>query len=81
MKIYRRVSKKNYLHGKRTYAYERFYVPVPKRFHNLIKAFLGRELKVRVEPEGDSIIVKIQAVSRPKQPLNTKISGSEAFKP
>ncbi|MBS7615538.1 hypothetical protein KEJ18_07430 [Candidatus Bathyarchaeota archaeon] len=68
MKIYRRVSKKSYLHGKRVYSYERFYVPVPKRFHNIIKAFLSRELKVKVEPEGEGFIVRVQAVPRPKQP-------------
>ncbi|MBS7657427.1 hypothetical protein KEJ33_05840 [Candidatus Bathyarchaeota archaeon] len=74
MKIYRRVSKKNYLHGKRTYAYERFYVPVPKRFHNLIKAFLGKELKVKVELAAEGFTVRVQAVSRSKQALETQNS-------
>ena len=31
------VSKKKYLHGKRVYEYERFYVPVPKRFQQIVK--------------------------------------------
>jgi len=35
MGLYHRVVKKDYLHGKAIYCYERFYVPIPKEYHIL----------------------------------------------
>jgi len=50
LRIYRRVSKKKYLHGKRVYEYEMFYVPVPKRFQQIMKPFANHDVKVKAEP-------------------------------
>jgi len=66
LRIYRRVSRKNYLHGKAIYEYERFYVPVPKLFQHIVEPFVGKDLKVKVEPDQDGFVVKITLPSRPK---------------
>ena len=65
MRIYRHVSKKKYLHGKRTYKYERFYVPVPKRFQQIVKPFVDQDIKIKVEPEAEGFVMRIQVRSRP----------------
>jgi hypothetical protein len=69
-RIYHRVSKKKYLHGKRVYEYERFYVPVPKRFQHLVKPFARRDLKVKVEQETEGFVMKVQV--RPSQKQTKK---------
>jgi hypothetical protein len=69
-RIYRRVSRKKYLHGKRVYEYERFYVPVPKRFQHLVKPFARRDLKVKVEQETEGFVMKVQV--RPSQKQTKK---------
>jgi len=51
LRIFRRTSKKNYLHGKAVYKYEQLYITVPKRFQNIMKPFVGQDIKVKVEPE------------------------------
>jgi hypothetical protein len=68
LRIYRRISKKKYLHGKKVYEYERFYVPVPKRFQQIVKPFVSQDIKVKVEPETEGFIVKVQVFSRPQRP-------------
>ena len=50
MRIFRCISKKNYLHGKAVYKYERLYITVPKRFQNIVKPFVGQD-KVKIELE------------------------------
>ena len=49
VRIERKVSKRRYLDGKHTYTYERFYVPIPKQFHDKIEPFLNKKLKVAVK--------------------------------
>jgi len=60
LRIYRRISKKNYLHGKAIYEYERFYIPIPKKFQKIVKPFVGQDLRVKVEQEKDGFVVKVQ---------------------
>jgi len=59
-RIYRCVSKKNYLHGKAVYQYERFYVPVPKHHHHIARAFIGKDLEVEVKKEGDGFVLHVR---------------------
>ena len=59
-RIYRCVSKKNYLHGKAVYQYERFYVPVPKQYHHIARAFIGKDLEVEVKKEGDGFVLHVR---------------------
>jgi len=65
LRIYRRVSKKNYLHGKRVYEYERYYVPVPKRFQQYVKPFVNQDVRVKVEPEKEGFTVRVQTRNKP----------------
>ncbi|MFB0501437.1 MAG: hypothetical protein ACETVP_03115 [Candidatus Bathyarchaeia archaeon] len=55
IRIERKVSKRRYLDGKRTYTYERFYVPIPKQFHDKIEPFLNKNLKLEVKPANGSL--------------------------
>ena len=74
MRIYHRVSRKKYLHGKRVYEYERFYVPVPKRFQQYVKPFANQDVKVRVEPEKEGFIIRVQ--TRSKSNFSSRNQGS-----
>jgi len=64
LRIYRRVSKKDYLHGKRVYEYERLYIPIPKRYTHLLKIFIGKNLKVEVEQNQEGFNVRGKLVNR-----------------
>ena len=57
VRIYRRMCRKRYLGSKRVYRYERLYVPVPARFHEVVRPFLGRDLRVEVKSEGGLLLV------------------------
>ncbi len=54
-KIMRKLSKKTYCHGKNVYVYERFYIPVPKRFHERIKPFLDKRVRIEVKLENGAL--------------------------
>ncbi len=64
MRIYRRVSKKKY-HNKALYEYERFFVPVPKRYHDFVRPFTGKDVKVKVESVENGFVLKVQLRSPP----------------
>ena len=51
IKIYRRLEKKRYLRGKYTYEYERIYVPIPSRLHDIVRPFLNKRLKNTMHSE------------------------------
>ena len=56
MRLYRQVSRKRY-YGY-VYEYERFYLPIPKRYNNIVKTFVGVELKVEVKEVKEGFIVE-----------------------
>jgi hypothetical protein len=58
-------SKKKYLNGKRVYEYERLYIPIPKRYLQILKPFIGKNVKVKVEPETEGFVIRIQVRLRP----------------
>ena len=69
MKLSIRVLKQHY-HGKGFYEYEQVAVPVPIKFHGVIKPFLDRDLEVSVQvlpppDEGFMIILKPKKSSKP----------------
>jgi hypothetical protein len=72
VRIHRWVSRKKYLHDKAAYEYERFCVPVPKRFQDIVKPFAGREVKIKIEPHEAGFTVKVCLSSHPKNPLSAK---------
>ena len=75
VRIQRKVSKRRYLHGKQTYTYERFYVTIPKEFHDKVEPFLNKNLKVEVIPKKDGLEIRCtprENVSAPrKHPAKT----------
>lgn len=63
----RKLSRKKYCHGKNVYTYERFYMPIPKKFHDKIKPFLNRSLGIEVKLMNGSF----EIVCRPRENLPT----------
>lgn len=51
------MCRKRYLGSKRVYRYERLYVPVPARFREVVRPFLGRNLRVEVKSERGMLLV------------------------
>ena len=59
VKIYRRVCKRRYF-SKAVYVYERFFVEVPRRFHELVRPFLDEELKVEVKADSEKLVIVLR---------------------
>jgi len=57
IKIYCRLAKKRYLQGKYVYEHERIYVPIPSRFHKIIRPFLNQRLKIEITNKNNSLII------------------------
>ena len=53
IRIYWRLAKKRYLRGKHTYEYERIYVPIPSRLHDIVRPFLNQRLKNTIHSESN----------------------------
>jgi hypothetical protein len=58
-KLYHRVGKKRYFEGKRTYEYERIYVPIPSSLHEIIKPFLDQRLKITIANQKNGIVISL----------------------
>ena len=61
IKIYRRLAKKRYLRGKHTYEYERIYVPIPSRSHDIVRPFLNQHLKISITSKKDGSTITTRA--------------------
>mgnify|MGYP001028991713 CR=1 FL=1 len=59
VKIQRKIHKRLYLKGKGTYKYERLYLPIPKRFNELLKPYLNQKLNIEVKNEGDKSTITL----------------------
>ena len=57
VKISRRVSRKRHL-GKEK-EYERFSLVIPKRFHDVVESFLGRDLSVDVKRRRNMLTITL----------------------
>ena len=62
IKIYRTLAKKRYLGGKHTYEYERIYVPVPSRLHDIVRPFLNQRLKISITRQNDRLVITLHPV-------------------
>ncbi len=49
MRIVRKLSRKRF-YGKACYEYERFFIPIPAKTCEIVRPWVGRDLKVQVEP-------------------------------
>jgi len=65
VKIRRRVSRMRYF-SKACYEYERFFIEIQKRFHDTLKPFLEKDLKMNVMEKGDKLIIEL-SLERPLQ--------------
>ena len=61
IKIYLRMTKKRYLRGKHTYEYERIYVPIPSRLHDIVRPFLNQRLKISITHQNDGPTITARA--------------------
>ena len=69
MRIYHRVLKQQY-HKKGFYEYETVAVPIPKKYNELVKPFLGKNLEISVSvlpppQEGFTVFLKSKKSSNP----------------
>jgi hypothetical protein len=62
VRIQHRVSKKRYLNSKRTYEYERMSLDIPKKFHEILKPFLEKQLNIDVRRENDAAVISLSPV-------------------
>lgn len=71
VKIQTRVSKRNYLKAKRTYEYGRMSLDIPKKFHEVLKPFLEKQLKIEVKLENDVAVISLSPVKTFRHAENT----------
>ncbi|MGD0495571.1 MAG: hypothetical protein ABSB28_05970 [Candidatus Bathyarchaeia archaeon] len=71
VRIQRRVSKRHYLRAKRTYEYGRMSLDIPKKFHEVLKPFLEKELNVDVKLENDVAVISLSPVKTFRHAENT----------
>ena len=58
LRLVRKISRKR-LYGTVCYEYERFLIPVPSRDRDVVRPWLGRDLKVFIEPLGEGFAVLV----------------------
>ena len=63
VKIQRKIHKRLYLKGKGTYKYERLYLPIPKRFNELLKPYLNQKLNTEVKNEGYRLTITLSKMT------------------
>jgi len=71
VRIQYRVSKKRYLNSKRTYEYGRMSLDIPKKFHEALKPFLEKDLKIEVKLENDVAVISLSPVKTFRHAENT----------
>ncbi len=59
VKIQKRVVKKHY-YGKAKYKYPVYSLTIPKRYHELLQAFLDEDLEVNVENTMDTLTITLK---------------------
>ena len=64
VKIRRRVSRKRY-YNKACYEYERFFIELQKRFHDTLKPFLEKDLKMNLIEEGNKLMHACERDAKP----------------
>jgi hypothetical protein len=72
VKIHHWVSRKKYLRNKAAYGYERFCVPVPKQFQNIVRSFASKDVKIKIEPQEDGFTMQVHLSFRPKTSKDMK---------
>jgi len=81
IKIYRRLAKKRYLKGKHMYEHERLCVPIPSRFHDIVKPFLNQRLKIEVANRGGGLVVALNPEKTFRHAENTPRKTTSKTRP
>lgn len=68
VRIQQRTSKKKYF-GKGVYVYERFLIEIPRKFHKLVKPFLGMDLKAEVSADERKLVIVLR---KPRQNVSAR---------
>jgi len=63
VKIRRRLAKKKYLDGKYTYAYERFYIEIPKKYQDMVRWLLDKDLKMDIKKVNGKLLIVLSPPS------------------
>jgi len=75
VKIRRRLAKKKYLDGKYTYAYERFYIEIPKKYQDRVRWLLDKDLRMDIKKVNGKLLIVLSPSNRfcmQKRPLSRK---------
>ena len=65
VRIQRRIAKKRYLHSKRIYQYGRVSLHIPRKFHEMIKPFLKRDLEMKITAQNGSLVIVLTKKTLP----------------
>ena len=71
VRIQTRVSRRHYLRAKRTYEYGRMSLDIPRKFHEVLRPFLEKELNVDVKLENDVAVISLSPVKSFRHAENT----------
>jgi len=71
VRIQRRVSRKRYLGSKYIYEYERISLPIPRRFHKIVKPFLKQDLDMDLATKGNYLVITLTPAKTTKSTTAT----------
>ena len=57
VRLYCRMAKISYLHGKRVYTHRRMSVPIPSRLQAAVEALLNKPLKIKIISKEDEVVI------------------------
>ena len=71
VRIQSRISRKQYLHSKQTYKYERISLHIPRKFHNKAKPFLKQDLNMNLSIKGSCLVITLTPAKTFRHAENT----------
>ena len=66
-----RIAKKRYLKSKRIYEYGCVSLHIPRKFHELIKPFLKRDLEMKITAQNDALVITLTTAKTTKSTTAT----------
>jgi hypothetical protein len=68
---FRRSVLKQHYHKKGSYQYEQIVMPIPRKFHDLVKPYLNKDFEVSVQvppPPDEGLMIILKPKKSPKPP-------------
>ena len=62
VRLYCRMAKISYRHGKRVYTHRRMSVPIPSRLQAAVEALLNKPLKIKIISKEDEVVIVLHPV-------------------